>query len=136
MSDFEIIGREYLRLPDLILLEAPSFAQSEEYARLTESERGLPSVVCGAFTRYLCRLYTEIDTAQRDPARSQKIAETYRAIDRLAESSDLEVVNTLVVEVYEHLDISGAALDAFRARLGQAANALYEEWAGQRHPRA
>jgi hypothetical protein len=126
MGDFVIADREYPRLPELLLEEAPGFGDSEEYRRLDPGDLALPSIVCGAFTRYVERL----QSAAVDPAHSRDalIDETFRAMERLASSPDPEVVNTLVVEVFEHLDLPDVALSKFRSRLGPSARALYDRW--------
>lgn len=126
MSDFVIIEPEYPRLLELLLEEAPSFGESEEVARLEPNERALPSVVGGAFKRYVERLYAQADVGT--PGSEERLAETHRAIERLARSRDLDVVNTLVVDVYEHLDLPERQLEDFRSRLGPSSRALYERW--------
>ena len=49
-------------------------------------------------------------------------------MERLASSPDPEVVNTLVVEGFEHLDLPGGALPAFCWRLDPSARAVYDRW--------
>ena len=122
MGDFEIIEGEYPRVPDLLLEEAPGFRGSDEYARLHPSDHELPSVVVGAFMQYVERLHDEAGAAE--PA----LAETYRAMERLATSHDPEVENVLIVDVFEHLNLPEAVLDQFLSRLGPASRALYDRW--------
>lgn len=118
--------REYPRLPELLLEAAPGFGDSEEYLRLDPGDLVLPSVVCGAFTRYVERLHS--DTGAPADSRGAQVEETFSAIERLASSSDPEVVNTLVVEVFEHLNLPDSVVDDFRSRLGPSAGAVYDRW--------
>jgi hypothetical protein len=123
------MDREYPRLPDILVEEAPSFADSEEARRLERGDWSLPSVVCGAFTRYIERLQlSPTDSGQR---RERHLEEAFRAIERLASSPDPEVINTLVVEVFEHLNLPDKVLDEFHSRLGPSARPLYDSWIGR-----
>jgi hypothetical protein len=123
--DFNIVDREYPRLPDLLVGEAPAFGESEEFQGLGHEDLTLPSVVAGAFRRYVERLFSEPPMVGA-PNRAQAVG----AMERLATSPDIEVQNTLVVEVFEHLDLAGQQLDAFLSDLGPAARALYDRWIG------
>lgn len=126
MSDFVIIEPEYPRLLELLLEEAPSFGESEEVARLEPNERALPSVVGGAFKRYVERLYAQADVGT--PGSEERLAETHRAIERLARSRDLDVVNTLVVDDSDLLPAE--ATRALRTRLRSRGNAASGSPAG------
>lgn len=112
MTDFVIRKGEYPRLLELILEWAPAFRDSDEYARL----------------------HADAEMKGQDPERSAELKATHRAIERLAQSDDLEVANAVVVDIYEPLDLSPAALEAFRSELGPAAAALYDEWVGHGSP--
>jgi hypothetical protein len=126
MGEFQIIEGEYPRVPELLVQEAPGFAASEEYAGLHPSDHGLPTVVTGAFMRYVERLHGEASSspATADP----RIAETYRAMERLATSHDRAVANALVVDVFEHLGLQDEVLDRFVSGLGPESRALYDRW--------
>jgi hypothetical protein len=126
MGDFVMADREYPRLPELLLKEAPGFGDSDEYGRLDPGDSALPSVVAGAFTRYVERLFS--DAVAPVDSRVAQVEEALSAMERLASSPDPEVINTLVVEVFEHLDLPGGALPAFRSRLGPSARAVYDRW--------
>ena len=123
MSDFIIVPREYSHLPELLVSEAPAFGESEEFRRLEPEDLTLPSVVAGAFRRYVDRLFSQPPMASA-PDRVQAV----RAMERLATSPDPEVQNTLVVDVFEHLDLPAQSLDDFLSDLGPAARALYDKW--------
>lgn len=129
MGDFAGMNREYPRLPDLLVEEAPSFADSEEARRLERDDWSLPSVVCGAFTRYVERLH--LSSSDSGQLRERHLEETFRAIERLASSPDPEVVNALVVEVFEHLHFPDKVVEEFHSRLGPSATALYNTWIGR-----
>jgi hypothetical protein len=125
VSDFEIVDREYPRLPDVLVGEAPAFAESEEFRQLEQPDLTLPSVVAGAFGRYVERLFSQeriVSSAER--------TEAFVAMELLATSPDPEVQNALVVDVFEGFDLQGSSLDAFLAGLGPAARALYDRWIG------
>jgi hypothetical protein len=110
--------------------EAPSFGESQEFLDLDPEDRDVPSVVCGAFRGYVERLHSKgySPTRRSSVADEAQRAETIRAMERLATSPDLEVQNALVVDVFEHLDLSEGDLDAFLSRLGPSARALYGRW--------
>lgn len=125
MGDFVILNREYPRITELLLEQAPSFGESSEFTALERSDLELPSVVCGAFRRYVQRVQCEergFDTSD------DRVRETLRAMERLATSPDPEVENALVVDVFEHLDLPSEALERFIARLGPSSRALYDRW--------
>lgn len=129
MGDFFISNREYASLPELLKEVAPSFPASDEFCRLDPADVALPSVVSGAFTRYVERLHSE--AANSAPSTRSEVAEAHRAIERLASSTDREVVNTLVVEIFEHLDLASDGLEDFYKRLGPSARSLYDKWIGR-----
>ena len=117
VGDFTIIDREYPRLPGLLVSEAPAFGESEEFLRLE------PSVVAGAFRRYVERVFSQPAIAVAGHR-----VQAVRAMERLATSPDPEVQNTLVVDVFEHLDLPDKQLDDFLSDLGPAARAFYDRW--------
>ena len=82
VGEFTIVPREYPRLPELFR-EAPTFGQSEEFLRLDPADLALPSVVVGAFKRYVERVFSEPPSATA-PERIQAVT----AMERLATSSD------------------------------------------------
>ncbi len=124
MGDFVILDREYPRIAELLLEQAPSFSESSEFTELEAADLELPSVVCGAFRRYAQRVHREAASDTSD----DRVLETLRAMERLATSPDPEVENALVVDVFEHLDLSDEALERFIARLGPSSRALYDRW--------
>lgn len=123
VGDFTILDREYPRLPDLLVSEAPAFGESEEFLRLEPPDLTLPSVVAGAFRRYVEHVFSQ-PAISSVPHRVQAVS----ALERLATSPDPEVQNTLVVEVFEHLDLPEQQLDEFLSDLGPAARAFYDRW--------
>ena len=123
VGDFTIIDREYPRLPGLLVSEAPAFGESEEFLRLEPSDLTLPSVVAGAFRRYVERVFSQPAIAVAGHR-----VQAVRAMERLATSPDPEVQNTLVVDVFEHLDLPDKQLDDFLSDLGPAARAFYDRW--------
>lgn len=125
MSDFEILDREYPRIAALLLEQAPSFGESTEFLELEAADLELPSVVCGAFRRFAERVHARTEVSD---LRDDRLAETIRAMERLATSSDPEVENALIVDVFEHLDLSDEELERFIGRLGPSARALFDRW--------
>ncbi len=123
MGDFVIIDREYPRLAELLVEHAPSFGASDEFLQLERQDLELPSVVCGAFRRFVERVH--VQAAGEAPAQ-----EAVEAMERMASSQDPEVHNYLIVDVFEHLDLHGDLLERFVARLGPAARSLYDKWIG------
>jgi hypothetical protein len=125
MGDFVVVDREYPRIRELLLEQAPSFGESTEFLELEPPDLELPSVICGAFRRYVQRVHSG---AEGPDASDDQVAETLRAMERLATSPDPEVANALVVDVFEHLDLTDEELERFVARLGPAARALFDRW--------
>ena len=128
MGKFVITDREYPRLPELLLEVAPGFGGSPELRRLDSADWALPSVVCGAFARYVERLHSEAPSSAE--SHKARVGETFRAIERLASSPDPEVVNALVVDVFEHLDFTADVHEEFHSGLGPSSRALYDRWVG------
>jgi hypothetical protein len=125
MPEFVILDREYPRITQLLLEHAPSFGESVEFHELDPPDLDLPSVVCGAFRRFVQRVH--LAEGSLDPP-TERVSQTVRAIERLASSADAEVANALVVDVFEHLDMPAQTLQQFVDRLGPSARALYQRW--------
>jgi hypothetical protein len=114
---------------DRLLEAVPLFESSEEYGRLDEDDRiELPMVVVGQFNLFLCRLQAKRVLGEVNAAEASALEESFRVIEEFSASPDTEVVNTVVVEIFEHLDLDSVALDDFKARLGKTARRLYDEW--------
>lgn len=124
MTDFELTPRDYPHLGGILLSALPEFTRSPEYDRLTEHDRALPTVVCGAFARYLNRLLLASQGAE------DELEASFQVMERLAASPDPEVQNTLIVEVFEHVDLPAGQREQFRRRMGPAAGSLYDRWVG------
>lgn len=131
MTNFVIEDREYPHLVELLMNTAPRFAESDEFGRLTTADHALPSVVLGAFTRYVERLNIKSRSSSSEII-ADEVDDTFRAIERLAASADPEVANAVVVEVLEHLDLPDQVLRDFYARLGPSAQNAYDRWMGAR----
>jgi hypothetical protein len=69
-------------------------------------------------------------TGESSIADDAQRAERIRAMERLATSLDPDVQNALVVDVFEHLDLSQDVLALLLCRLGPSARALYDRWIG------
>lgn len=122
MPDFVLIDGKFPHLPTFIVQHAPAFADSDEFARLSASEREAPSLVAGAFTRYVSRSYGQL------AADSDERRQIHRVIDGLAESDDVEAVNILVTEMFEHVDLSDGTSLRFKEAMGTSAKRLHERW--------
>jgi len=120
MSDFVVVSRDYPRLAQLLVEQAPSFEGSPEFRGLGPSDLEIPSVVCGAFRRFVEHAHLQ--------GPQEEATEAARAMEWMASNSDPEIENYLIVDVFEHLELEGSALDAFLARLLPASRALYERW--------
>lgn len=125
MPDFEITPPEYPHIREVMFSLLPDFASSPAYERLSEHDRGLPTVVTGAFARYINELLTGSE-GERDVSRQLRAG--FNVIERLASSPDPEVQNALIVEVYEHLDLTDDESERFQRQLGPASKALYARW--------
>ena len=114
---------EYSAIPVLLTRQVPAFANSLEYALLSETERRLPGVVCAAFTKFLAHIQTK---EPRTPQDDKTLGASYGVIESLASSANTEVVNVLVTEVFENLDDEVSGL--VRTGLGPKARELYDRW--------
>jgi hypothetical protein len=57
-------------------------------------------------------------------------AASYHVLEWFATSHDLEVINVIVVEIFENLDCDPPVLEAIKTRLGPVSRQLYDKWLG------
>jgi len=117
MTDFVIKERDYDKVPNLLITEVPGFLDSEEYRLLDSEDRKVPGLVTAAFTRY-CEGLQEADALER----------CYAVIEKLATSSDPEVQNLVVTEIFENLQGSDESLVKVKEQLGPESRRLYQQW--------
>ena len=124
------VPREYNHLPQLLVQKVPDFAASPEYKALESADLQLPGVVCGAFAQYLSRLQKDTLARPRNHEDAASLSAAYHALEWLATSHDPDVINAVVVEIFENLDSDPHVLEAIKARLGKASGQLYDTWLG------
>ena len=117
MPDFIIKERDYDKVPDLLTTEVPGFSESEEYRLLDPEDRKVPGLITAAFTRY-CEGLEEAGALER----------CYAVIEKLASSSDPEVKNLVVTEIFENLRGSDESLRKIKEQLGPESRRLYQKW--------
>ena len=128
MSDLTPTEKEYRSIPQLLMREVRGFAESPEYRSLENHGLELPGVVCGALVRFLTRLQKRAIESTMDKEAAESLVDSYRVVEQLSSSSDPDVVNAVVVEIFENLDCEPRVLEAIKARLGKVSRHLYEEW--------
>lgn len=118
----------YPGVPELLLSRVQGFADSLEYERLNETERGLPGVVAAAFTRFFVRFQDAERQEGLGDRDAKTLDDTYRAIEDLVLSPD-ERVRTLVEdEIFENIRASETTWRAIESRLAPMSRALFGEW--------
>lgn len=122
---FVIKPGEYQLVPALISSLLPEFVESPEFARRHPADRKLPGVVCGALADFLQRNQA---AALTDASKKGVLDRAYATIERLASSTDAEVQNLVVVEIFENFDCDRVVMEEIRRRLLPASLNLYETW--------
>jgi hypothetical protein len=110
--------------------KVPGFAASSEYRALGSADLQLPGVVCGAFAQFLSRLQQDTLTGAQNEEDTASLAAAYHVLEWLATSQDLDVINAVVVEIFENLDGEPQVLEAIKTHLGKASRQLYDKWLG------
>lgn len=128
MSNLMPTPREYSRIPQLCVHKVPGFAAAPEYTSLGKHDLQLPGVVCGAFAKFLVRLQKGVIEGAVGAESAEGLAASYQVIERLATSYDPDVVNAVVVEIFENLDCEPHVLEAITAHLGKVSRQLYAKW--------
>ena len=108
---------EYSRVPQLLARDIPGFPESQEYKSLGSHDLELPGVVCGAFARFLTRTQKRALEGSANEHGTESLAASYQVIERLSSSKDLNVINAVVVEIFENFDCEPPVLEAIKARL-------------------
>jgi len=119
VTDFILIPSRPPDVPGLLTARAIGFAQSEDYLELAEAERGLPSAVIAAFSRYVAGLLAAMP-------QSSELTSCVDAMEELASWRDDEVDNLIQVDIIEVLDPDVLAI--LVARLGPNARLVWEDW--------
>ena len=122
--------REYRHLPQLFVQQVPEFAESPEYKALGSADLQLPGVVCGAFAQFLSRLQKDAIGGTRNEEGAVSLSALYQVLEWCATSHDPDVINAVVVEIFENLDCEPPVLEAIKTRLGKASRQLYDKWLG------
>ena len=130
MASWLPIPRAYAHLPQWLVQKAPGFAESPEYKALSSADLQLPGVVCGAFAQFLSRLQQNALTGSRSDEDAARLSAAYHVLEWLATSHDPDVINAVVVEIFENLDCEPDVLKAIKIHLGKASGQLYDKWLG------
>lgn len=128
MPNLMPMPREYSRIPQLFVHKVPGFAEAPEYTSLGKQDLQLPGVVCGAFAKFLVRLQTCVIEGAMSEESTASLTASYQVMERLATSYAPDVVNAVVVEIFENLDCEPHVLEAIEARLGKISRQLYDKW--------
>ena len=116
-------------IPALLAARAAGFKESPEYRAMRKYELDIPGVVCGAFAKYLCRLYLQPNVEQARESAQE-------ALDLNA--SSIELADYVTDEIYENMDCTPETMKSFSEQLKPNALALYKRWSsdqGKSRPR-
>jgi hypothetical protein len=128
-SDHVPIDGEYAAVSRTLLEAVPAFATSAEYGGLNSTERTLPGVVAAAFTRFfVARQERQVADETGVYSADDSLVDAYYAIEKLANSSDTEVVTLLQHEVFENIDAARAVWRAIESRLGGKSAEVFRKW--------
>lgn len=130
MASWLPIPRAYAHLPQWLVQKIPGFAASPEYKALGSADLQLPGVVCGAFAQFLSRIQKDTLMRPRNVEDMASLSAAYQVLEWLATSHDPDVINAVVVEIFENLDCDAHVLEAIKAHLGKASGQLYKKWLG------
>jgi hypothetical protein len=122
--------REYSHLPQLLVQKVPEFAESPEYKALGSTDLQLPGVVCGAFAQFVSRLQKDAIEGIGNGEDAANLSASYQVLEWCATSRDPDVINVVMVEIFENLDGEPPVLEAIKTRLGKASRQLYDKWLG------
>jgi hypothetical protein len=122
--------REYSHLPQLLVQKVPEFAESPEYKALGSTDLQLPGVVCGAFAQFVSRLQKDAIEGIGNEEDAANLSASYQVLEWCATSRDPDVINVVMVEIFENLDGEPPVLEAIKTRLGKASRQLYDKWLG------
>jgi hypothetical protein len=122
--------RAYAHLPQWLVQKVPGLAAAPEYKALGSADLQLPGVVGGAFAQFLSRLQQDTLTGPRSDEDAARLSAAYHVLEWLATSHDPDVINVVVVEIFENLDCESHVLEAIETHLGKASGQLYDTWLG------
>src|SRR5438094_9039782 len=109
------VPRDYNHLPQLLVQKVPDFAASPEYQALEGADLQLPGVVCGAFAQYLSRLQKDSLARPRRHEDTASLSAAYHVLEWCATSHDPDVINAVVVEIFENLNSEPHVFEAIKA---------------------
>jgi hypothetical protein len=121
MNEFTHRPTEVSNLPLLLISLVPGFETSAEYQNLRPYEVDIPGVVCGAFAKYVTRLFIEMEEGQNVPLQSALVI-----IESLSGSSDPGVVDLVLTEILEDMDLNREQMNILRSLSGQRTKELID----------
>jgi hypothetical protein len=124
MTDFIWRISTLQKIPTMLVSTVSGFGQSPEYRELREYELSIPGVVCGAFARYLGRIYAEGQSEQSRLA----VESAHEAIEALASAPETAVRCLVTDEIFENLEVEPAVRELIKSHLKPNALALYERF--------
>lgn len=126
MKGFVIVPQPYDRLPEYLLEVSPGFAESPEYLALDQELRSIPGLVVGAWGGYLRRVFSAQEGDEARRYETGLLGRLFEVLESLCSSEDGNVVNAVMVEIFEHLHEGDDWHARFRSVLGPAARNVYE----------
>ncbi|HEY1266082.1 MAG TPA: hypothetical protein VGH16_02420 [Candidatus Binatia bacterium] len=122
-------SRECQKVPELLKQMVPGLFDNPE-AKQYPIDEDIPGAVCSRLADYLVSLHEQFNHGKRDLRIKDEIDKCYKAIERLASSSNIWVQNLVVTEIFEAFDFGPIVQKQIEARLGPKSRALYDEYKG------
>lgn len=127
MTDFMRHESQLQRIPTL-LTRAVGFRESPEYGEMRPYELDIPSVVSGAFAKYLVRIHAEENSDAAESVAHEPIVAAHQVLDALASSPETAVQNLVTDEIFENLECSQQVIVRIELNLLPNSLSLYKRW--------
>jgi len=119
-QNFVLVEGKSNTVSKFLVQEVSGFSESDEYLRLDDEDKKFPGIVCGAFSNYLSRVYSEGRNADAI------MESAFKAIESLSSVQDSDVENLVVTEILENIHFD--EYSELIQKLGSKSQALYERW--------
>ena len=119
MVDYILLPSNNAEVPSFLLAQVPALRQSSAFARLSETSRCLPGVVCATFARYIAELAANVHEREH-------LSSVMQVVERLATSNESEIQNLVVTEILENMEDN--VLRTLAPLMGTNCKALYERY--------
>jgi hypothetical protein len=127
MNGFIILESVFPKIPSILTSDL-GFRESGEYRDLRAYELDIAGVVCGAFSRYLYRIHSDLLAAPESTAIGNAVASAHVVLETLASCRETAVRDLVDTEILEDFDYEPNVLESIKMHLKPNASALYRHW--------